>query len=289
MKISSKMNMNGELLILWTGQTSQLKKRIISVMVIVKRGIYITIRSKAEFLTIKKYLECVVMVLIICLIISGVLITVFIVSQKHSDSKIGKFFNRLNPVMAECETNQCEKREKREAQKREAKAKHPWFYMFKNLLIFILIVGLVFGLPVFAYKKILLDYNGTYAKDRFIYDSEEGLCMLVTYYPEYRTGGEKGFAVTHLPPSALFFPFGLLSSNDRERKGYDISDSKKILEAFQTKSTWGGSGLLSILSQLLGTESGSANSFDIGKHGKYFIIDGRNLDLDYEKFAEQFD
>lgn len=223
------------------------------------------------------------MVLIIFLIISGVLITVFIVSQKHSDSKIGKFFNKLNPVMAECETNQCEESEKRKAQKREAKAKHPWFYMFKKLLILILIIGL----PLFAYKKFALDYSGTYAKDRFIYDSEEGLCMLVTYYPEYRKGDEKGFAVTHLPPSALFFPFGLLSSNDRERKGYDISDSKKILEAFQTKSTWGGSGLLSILSQLLGTESGSTNSFDIGKHGKYFIIDGRNLD--YEKFAAQFD
>ncbi len=200
------------------------------------------------------------MVLIIFLIISGILITVFIVSQKHSDSKIGKFFNKLNPVMAECETNQCEESEKYEAQKRETKANHPWFYMFKNLMIFILVVGLVFGLPVFAYKKFALDYNGTYAKDRFIYDSDEGLCMLVTYYPEYRTGDAKGFAVAHLPLSALGFP---IASGIEKRKGNDIADSKEVLDSFQTKSTWGGSGLLSILSQLLGAESGSTNSFDI--------------------------
>ncbi|MBQ4237402.1 MAG: hypothetical protein II716_11265, partial [Treponema sp.] len=216
-----------------------------------------------------------------------------IISRKHPESKLGKFFSRLDAAMKEHYADQRDKREKfkadwekYKAQKREAKAKHPWFHMFKSLMNFILIVGLVFGLPVFAYKKFALDYNGTYAKDRFIYDSDEGLCMLVTYYPEYRTGDEKGFAVAHLPPSALFFPFGFLSEK-KERKGNDIADSKEVLEAFQTKSTWGGSGLLSILSQLLGTESGSTNSFDIGKHGKYFIIDGRNLD--YEKFAAQFD
>lgn len=221
--------------------------------------------------------------IILSILFLGVSITLLIVSIKYPESELGKFFKNLFSAGTECMVKRQEESEKRKAQKREAKAKHPWFYMFKKLLILILIIGL----PLFAYKKFALDYSGTYAKDRFIYDSEEGLCMLVTYYPEYRKGDEKGFAVTHLPPSALFFPFGLLSSNDRERKGYDISDSKKILEAFQTKSTWGGSGLLSILSQLLGTESGSVNSFDIGKHGKYFIIDGRNLD--YEKFAAQFD
>lgn len=229
--------------------------------------------------------------LIILLIILGVYTTLWIISRKHPESKLGKFFSRLDAAMKEHYADQRDKREKfkadwekYKAQKREAKAKHPWFHMFKSLMNFILIVGLVFGLPVFAYKKIALDYTGTYAKDRFIYDSEEGLCMLVTYYPEYRTGDEKGFALAHLPFSALGFP---LKSGIDKRKGNDIADSKEILDSFQTKSTWGGSGLLSILSQLLGAESGSSNSFDIGKHGKYFIIDGRNLD--YEKLSNLFD
>ncbi len=228
---------------------------------------------------------------LIIFFILGVYITLWIVARKHPDSTIGKFFSRLQEAMEEHYIKKREEKEKIRAdwenhkvQKRETKAKHPWFYMFKNLMIFILVVGLVFGLPVFAYKKFVLDYSGTYAKDRFIYDSDEGLCMLVTYYPEYRTGDEKGFALAHLPFSALGFP---LKSGIDKRKGNDIADLKEILDSFQTKSTWGGSGLLSILSQLLGAESGSSNSFDIGKHGKYFIIDGRNLD--YEKFDALFD
>ena len=128
------------------------------------------------------------------LIILGIVSIPSIVAYMNPESEIGKFFKKLK-----------EDWEKRKAQKKEAKAKHPWFYMFKNLMIFILVVGLVFGLPVFAYKKIALDYTGTYAKDRFIYDSDEGLCMLVTYYPEYRTGDEKGFALAHLPVTAWVF------------------------------------------------------------------------------------
>ena len=230
-------------------------------------------------------------IIFISLIILGVYITLWIVARKHPDSTIGKFFSRLQEAMEEHYIRKRDEKEKiradwekRKAQKKEFKAKHPWFCMFKNLMIFILVVGLVFGLPVFAYKKIALDYTGTYAKDRFIYDSDEGLCMLVTYYPEYRTGDEKGFALAHLPFNALGFP---LKSGIDKRKGNDIADSKEILDSFQTKSTWGGSGLLSILSLLLGAESGSSNSFDIGKHGKYFIIDGRNLD--YEKLSNLFD
>ena len=248
--------------------------------------VYITIRSKAEFLVIKKYPERVFMFLIIIfisLIILGVYITLWIVARKHPDSTIGKFFSRLQEAMEEHYIKKREEKEKiradyenRKAQKKEFKAKHPWFCMFKNVLGWLLCISLIFVLPLCAYKKFALDYTGTYAKDRFIYDSDEGLCMLVTYYPEYRTGEEKGFALAHLPVTALGFP---LESGIDKRKGNDIADSKEILDSFQTKSTWGGSGLLSILSLLLGAESGSSNSFDIGKHGKYFIIDGRKSGL----------
>lgn len=99
-------------------------------------------------------------IIFISLIILGVYITLWIVARKHPDSTIGKFFSRLQEAMEEHYIKKSEEKEKiradyekRKAQKREAKAKHPWFYMFKNLMIFILVVGLVFGLPIFAYKK----------------------------------------------------------------------------------------------------------------------------------------
>ena len=71
---------------------------------------------------------------------------------------------------------------------------------FSTLLCLILIscAGL------FAYKKLMLDYDGKYATDRLTYSDEYGFCMLIAYYPTYQKGSAKGFAITHIPFGALF-------------------------------------------------------------------------------------
>lgn len=136
--------------------------------------------------------------------------------------------------------------------------------LFVALLCFILIVASC----LFAYKKILLDFNGTYATARLTYTDEYGFCLLTTYYPSYQEGNAKGFAVINIPLE------NLITNQDWETKyGSNTTDSKEMLETYQLHADWENKPLAKLLS---GTAL-SPKSSEIGKHGKYFIINAKDF------------
>jgi len=140
------------------------------------------------------------------------------------------------------------------------------FFSTLLCLILIICVGLL------AYKKIMLDYNGTYATDRLTYTDEYGFCMLITYYPSYQKGNAKGFAVTHIPFAALF-----TEEVQASKYGNDSADSKEMLYAYQLLATWGANDLIDSLTKSLSDSVMSTKSLDIGNHGKYFILNAKNI------------
>lgn len=142
---------------------------------------------------------------------------------------------------------------------------------FSTLLCLILIICV----GLFAYKKIMLDYDGTYATDRLTYTDEYGFCMLITYYPSYQKGNAKGFAVTHIPFAALF-----TEEVQASKYGNDSADSKEMLYAYQLLATWGDNDLIDSLTKSLSDSVMSTKSLDIGNHGKYFILNAK--DVGYE-------
>lgn len=142
---------------------------------------------------------------------------------------------------------------------------------FSTLLCLILIICV----GLFAYKKIMLDYDGTYATDRLTYTDEYGFCMLITYYPSYQKGNAKGFAVTHIPFAALF-----TKEVQASKYGNDRADSKEMLYAYQLLATWGDNDLIDSLTKSLSDSVMSTKSLDIGNHGKYFILNAK--DVGYE-------
>jgi len=143
---------------------------------------------------------------------------------------------------------------------------------FSTLLCLILIICA----GLFAYKKIMLDFDGKYATDRVIYTDEYGFCTLITYYPSYQKGNAKGIAVTHIPFGALF-----TEKVQANKYGNDTADSKDMLDAYQLLATWADNDLVDSLTKSLLSDSGmSTKSFNIGNHGKYFIINAK--DMGYE-------
>ncbi len=143
------------------------------------------------------------------------------------------------------------------------------FFIILLCLILIICTGL------FAYKKIMLDYDGTYATDRLTYTNEYGFCMLITYYPSYQKGNAKGFAVTKIPFGSLF-----TEKVQADKSGNDTADSKEMLDYFQLLASYGDNDLVDLLVKSLSDSEIRTKSLDIGNHGKYFILNAK--DLGYE-------
>lgn len=146
------------------------------------------------------------------------------------------------------------------------------FRWFRRLILFVLILCIC--MTPFAYKKIMLDYDGKYATERIVYTEEYDFCMLITYYPAYHSGDSKGFAVTNIP-------FGALFSEEFRRKidaWYDyyigndsaITDSKEMLDSYQMLATLGDNALVDSLAKLFLDSKKSTRSIQIGKYGNYF-------------------
>ncbi len=131
-------------------------------------------------------------------------------------------------------------------------------------LIFVALF-LVICITPFVYKKTMLDYDGEYATDRLVYTEEYGFCMLITYYPNYKSGNAKGFAVTNIPFVGLF-------SEDVQANKYgnDTADSKDLLDAYKMLATFGDNTLVDSLAKILLGSKISTKSIQIGKYGNYF-------------------
>lgn len=134
---------------------------------------------------------------------------------------------------------------------------------FTALLCLILVVC---G-SAFAYKKLMIDFDGYYATDRLIYSDEYGFCLLISYYPEYRKGDAKGFAVTHIPFEKLF-----TEKIQANKYGHDAADSKEQLDLYQLLATYADNVLIDSLAKSLSDSGISTRSVDIGSYGKYFVI-----------------
>lgn len=139
---------------------------------------------------------------------------------------------------------------------------------FSTLLFIVLIVCV----GLFAYKKIMLDFDGTYATDRLTYSDEYGFCMLITYYPNYQKGNAKGFAITHIPFGALFTE--IVQAN---KYGNDTADSKDMLDTYQLLASYGDNDLVDYFAKTLSDSGISTKSIDIGNHGKYFVLSAKYM------------
>ena len=137
------------------------------------------------------------------------------------------------------------------------------FRWFRRLILFVLILCIC--MTPFAYKKTMLDYDGEYATDRFVYTEEFGFCMLTTYYPNYQSGNAKGIAVTNIPFEALFSVEILASKYEN-----DPADSKDLLDSYQILATLGDNALVDSLAKLFLDSKISTRSIQIGKYGNYF-------------------
>lgn len=126
----------------------------------------------------------------------------------------------------------------------------------------------------FAYKKIMIDFNGNYATGRLIYSVEYGFCMLITYYPDYQKGDAKGFAVTHIPFEKLFTEEIQANKygDDAADYGDNMADSKGQLYLYQSLATYADNALIDSLAKIFSASVISTRSVDIGIHGKYFVI-----------------
>ncbi|MBO4706303.1 MAG: hypothetical protein J5647_11250 [Spirochaetaceae bacterium] len=139
---------------------------------------------------------------------------------------------------------------------------------FGGCLSFIIIICLLAAGGIFAFKKLLVDYNGTYATDRLTYTEEYGICLLITYHPEYQKGNSKGFAVTHIAIEDL------LSGKYNASHSSDTADSEDLLYSYQLMASYADNDLVNSLSTLL--TNNSSKSFDIGSNGKYFLLTSKS-------------
>ncbi len=103
-----------------------------------------------------------------------------------------------------------------------------------KLLAKLIFLILIIVIAAFAYKKMMLDFDGTYASERIVYTQKYGFCKLITYYPDYQTGNAKGFAITNISFGALF-----TEKVQANKNGTDPADSKEMLDAYQLRATLG--------------------------------------------------
>ena len=99
-----------------------------------------------------------------------------------------------------------------------------------------------------------------------------------------RLGGvknAKGFAVTHIPFFALF-----TEAVQAGKNGNDISDSKKMLDAYQLLSSFGDNDLVDSLAKALSNSGISTKSVNIGDHGRYFVLQAKDLGYENPDFIK---
>lgn len=135
---------------------------------------------------------------------------------------------------------------------------------FGGCLSFIIIICLLAAGGIFAFKKLLVDYNGTYATDRLTYTEEYGICLLITYHPQYQKGNAKGYAITHISVEDL------ISGKYNSNHSYDTADSEDLMYSYQLLASYADNDLVNSFSTLL--TNNSTKSFDIGSNGKYFLL-----------------
>lgn len=148
---------------------------------------------------------------------------------------------------------------------------------FTLLLIMILMVCGI----VFIAKKYRFDYNGEYASERIIYDSELGFCKLITYYPEYQKDNSKGFAIANIP-------FGILLAEEQLSE-HDAADSEEIKIIYQNyqwsgllgmsseDSIIGKKGFESKFSKALLDYAKNRKSYEVGNRGHYYVIQAKDV------------
>ena len=135
---------------------------------------------------------------------------------------------------------------------------------FGGCLSFIIVICLLAAGGIFAFKKLAVDYTGTYATDRLTYTDEYGICLLITYHPEYQKDNAKGFAITHISIEDL------ISGKYNSNHGNDTADSDDLLYLYQLMASYADNDLVNGFATLL--LNNSTKSFDIGSNGKYFIL-----------------
>ena len=136
----------------------------------------------------------------------------------------------------------------------------------KILLLILVIVGLGFG-----YKKLIADYDGTYATQRLTYTDEYGICLLVSYHPQYRTGNSNGFAIVHIPFKALL-DFEEIS---KTRKDCDDED---MYTSYQMLAKYGDNAIVDSLAKLFSDEiKMSTRPYQVGSNGNYFILQASDI------------
>ncbi len=136
----------------------------------------------------------------------------------------------------------------------------------KILLLILVIVGLGFG-----YKKLIADYDGTYATQRLTYTDEYGICLLVSYHPQYRTGNSNGFAIVHIPFKALL-DFEEIS---KTRKDCDDED---MYTNYQMLAKYGDNAIVDSLAKLFSDEiKMSTRPYQVGSNGNYFILQASDV------------
>lgn len=192
------------------------------------------------------------------------------IEQQQTEAKLRREAERLEKESHKIEENQgFDMKDETQTVEKVKVIKKGGFFSTLLCLILIACAGL------FAYKKIMLDFDGTYATDRLVYSDEYGFCMLITYYPSYQKGNAKGFAVTHIPFGALF-----TEKVQADKNRNDMADSKDTLEVYQSLATWADNDLVDSLTKSLSSSEISTKSLDIGNHGRYFVLHAK--DVGYE-------
>lgn len=137
----------------------------------------------------------------------------------------------------------------------------------------ILLLILVIAVLGFGYKKLIADYDGTYATQRLTYTDEYGICLLVSYHPQYRTGNSNGFAIVHIPFKALL-DFEEIS---KTRKDCDDED---MYTSYQMLAKYGDNAIVDSLAKLFSDEiKMSTRPYQVGNKGNYFILQASDVGL----------
>ncbi|MBO4507186.1 MAG: hypothetical protein J5747_00940 [Spirochaetaceae bacterium] len=139
---------------------------------------------------------------------------------------------------------------------------------FGGFLSFIIIICLLAAGGIFAFKKLMVDYTGTYATDRLTYTDEYGICLLITYHPQYQKGNAKGYAITHISVEDL------ISGKYNSNHSNDTADSEDLMYSYQLLASYADNDLVNSFSTLL--TNNSTKSFDIGNNGKYFLLTSKS-------------
>ena len=139
----------------------------------------------------------------------------------------------------------------------------------------LLCIIILLALGMYAYKRAVIDCNGKFASGRLIYSKEYGLCILITYHPEYRNHDAKGFALTSISYKPILN--GTIRGSTYRNS---TVDSEELLNEYKTLSIYGGSGALTdALLKFVTNSSFTTESFDIDSYGKYFIYSLRDAEF----------